>query len=394
MIDDTGRRIGEGQPRSQRPDACMPEAVEIEERQGETVLALAGRVAVDRIEALDRSLKAWRGGGSVVVDLSNVDVLDTAGAWLVVTLVQRLEGEGATVRVEGASETQRQLLDRVTASLPAEHAPEERARGLLPWLERIGRGTATIGGLVLELLSFLGETIARLVGVLIRPWRLRGTSLVAQMHEAGFNAVPIVVLMTFLIGIVLGYQGAAQLRQFGAEVFVVDLIAISILRELGVLLTAIVVAGRSASAFTSSIGSMKMQEEIDAMRTLGLDPVEVLVVPRVLALLIMLPVLAFLGNMSGLLGGMIMSWIELGISPALFVVRLLDGTDVNHFLVGMVKAPVFAIIIAVVGAYQGMKVEMDAASLGRRTSVSVVLAIFLVIVFNALFSIFFAIIGI
>jgi phospholipid/cholesterol/gamma-HCH transport system permease protein len=376
-------------------EAAMTDAsVSIDTSGDETVLALAGRVAIDRIEAIDRAVRARTGGGRVVVDLSSVETLDTAGAWLVVTLVQRLEAEGAQVRLEGASEVQRQLIARVEASLPEQHAPEPRPRGLGPWLERIGRGTAATGALGLELLSFLGETVARLVGVLVRPWRLRGTSLVAQMQEAGFNAVPIVALMTFLIGIVIGYQGASQLRQFGAEVFVVDLIAISILRELGVLLTAIVVAGRSASAFTSSIGSMKMQEEIDAMRTLGLDPVEVLVVPRLLALLIMLPVLTFLGNMAGLLGGMLMAWIELGISPGLFVVRMLDGTDVSHFLVGMVKAPVFAVIIAVVGAFEGMKVEMDAASLGRRTSISVVLAIFLVIVFNALFSVFFAIVGI
>jgi phospholipid/cholesterol/gamma-HCH transport system permease protein len=214
------------------------------------------------------------------------------------------------------------------------------------------------------------------------------------MQEAGFNAVPIVGLMCFLIGVVLGYQGAAQLSQFGAEVFVVDLISISILRELGVLLTAIIVAGRSASAFTSAIGSMKMREEIDAMRTLGLDPVEVLVVPRLIAMLIMLPVLTFIGNILGLVGGGVMAWVELGLSPAVFVTRLLDVTELRHFLVGMSKAPFFAVIIAVVGCFEGMKVEMDAASLGRRTSISVVLAIFLVIVVNALFSIFFVVVDI
>ncbi len=365
--------------------------VSIDTSGEETLLAFAGRLVIDRIEAIDRALGEQPGGGNIVIDLSRVETLDTAGAWLVITLAKRLEADGAEVRVDGASDIQRQLLDRIEASLPEEHVPEPRPGGLVPWLERIGRATAATAALVLELLSFFGETIARLLGVLVRPWRLRGTSLVAQMHEAGFNAVPIVALMTFLIGIVIGYQGAAQLRQFGAEVFVVDLIAISVLRELGVLLTAIMVAGRSASAFTSSIGSMKMQEEIDAMRTLGLDPIEVLVVPRVLALLIMLPVLAFIGKITGLLGGMIMSWIELGISPSLFLVRMLEGTDISHFFVGMVKAPVFAVVIAVVGAFQGMKVEMDAASLGRRTSISVVLAIFLVIVFNALFSVFFAI---
>jgi phospholipid/cholesterol/gamma-HCH transport system permease protein len=200
--------------------------------------------------------------------------------------------------------------------------------------------------------------------------------------------------MCFLIGVVLGYQGAAQLSQFGAEVFVVDLISISILRELGVLLTAIIVAGRSASAFTSSIGSMKIGEEIDAMRTLGLDPIEVLVVPRLIAMLLMLPALAFIGNLLGILGGGLMAWVSLGISPPVFVGRLLEVTEARQFLVGMVKAPFFAVIIAVVGCFEGMKVEKDAASLGRRTSISVVLAIFLVIVVNALFSVFFAVAGV
>jgi phospholipid/cholesterol/gamma-HCH transport system permease protein len=370
------------------------QAVSIEESEGTTRLALAGRIVIDRLAAIESRLRALRGEGSVVIDLSRVEALDTAGAWLIVTLCQRLDAEGARVTLKGVSDTQRHLIDTVAASLPGEEPEPQAERGLLVWLERIGRGTASIAFLALELLAFLGETMARLVGAILRPWRLRGTSLVAQMHEAGFNALPIVALMTFLIGIVIGYQGAAQLRQFGAEVFVVDLIAISVLRELGVLLTAIIVAGRSSSAFTSAIGSMKMQEEIDAMRTLGLDPVEVLVVPRVLALLVMLPALAFFGNMFGLLGGMIMAWIELGISPFLFVMRMLEGTDVSHFLVGMVKAPFFAVIIAVVGSYQGMKVEMDAASLGRRTSISVVLAIFLVIVINAIFSVFFAILNV
>lgn len=369
-------------------------AVNIEKSGDRTLVALAGRVVIHRIESLEQVLKPIRGGGTITIDLSEVEALDTAGAWLIVTVRDRLAAEGADVQLKGATEPQRQLIETVANSLPEERAETKAPHGLMVWLESVGRHVAANGTLALELLSFLGETMARLGGTILRPWRLRLTSLVAQMQETGWNAVPIVVLLTFLIGVVLGYQGASQLQQFGAEVFVVDLVAISVLRELGVLLTAIIVAGRSGSAFTSAIGSMKMQEEIDAMRTLGLDPIEVLVVPRLLALLLMLPALAFLGNMAGLLGGMLMSWIELNISPTQFFARLLDGTDVSHFLVGMVKAPFFAVIIAVVGAFQGMKVEMDAASLGRRTSISVVLAIFLVIVVDAIFSVFFAILGI
>jgi len=200
--------------------------------------------------------------------------------------------------------------------------------------------------------------------------------------------------MGFLIGIVLAFQGATQLKQFGAEVFVVDLIAISIMRELGILLTAIIVAGRSASAFTAAIGSMKMREEIDAMRVLGLDPVELLVLPRVLALVITLPILGFVANMAGLVGGGLMAWIDLGISPGMFRTQLLNNTGVSHLLIGLSKAPVFAMIIGVVGCHQGMQVRSNTESLGSRTSRSVVVAIFLVIVVDALFSIFFALWGV
>ena len=199
--------------------------------------------------------------------------------------------------------------------------------------------------------------------------------------------------MGFLIGVVIAYQGADQLRQFGAEVFVVDLIAISVMRELGVLLTAIIVAGRSASSFTAAIGSMKMREEVDAIRTLGLDPVEVLVLPRVLGLLLMLPVLTFIADLAGLLGGAVMSWATLGISPGVFRTRLFD-TDVSHFLVGMSKAPFFAVIIGVIGCFQGLQVEGNTESLGRLTSRAVVQAIFTVIVADAAFSIIYAAVGI
>ena len=189
-------------------------------------------------------------------------------------------------------------------------------------LAQLGAATAGGVGTFVELLGFFGAIIARMAGLALRPWRLRWTSLVFHMQEVGLNAVPIVALMAFLIGVVLAFQGAAQLRQFGAEVFVVDLIAISVLRELGILLTAIIVAGRSASAFTAAIGSMKMREEIDAMRTLGLDPVTVLVVPRVLALVITLPILGFIADVAGLVGGALMAWLELGVSPGMFQARL------------------------------------------------------------------------
>ena len=328
------------------------------------------------------------------MEVSRVEAMDTAGAWLIVTTIRRLEAAGASVELKGASPAHQMLLDTVSRNLPQETDAAPDKLGLLDRLERLGHATAEGLGTFVDMLSFFGLVVARLGTTAIRPWRLRLISLVHHMQEAGLNAVPIVSLMAFLIGVVLAFQGAAQLRQFGAEVFVVDLIAISVLRELGILLTAIIVAGRSASAFTAAIGSMKMREEIDAMRTIGLDPIEVLVLPRVLALLLMLPLLGLVADVMGLLGGALMSWAELGISPGMFRTRLLDSTDVSHFLIGIIKAPFFAIIIGVIGCYQGMQVESNAESLGRLTSKSVVMAIFMVIVADAVFSIFFAALGV
>ena len=319
----------------------------------------------------------------VSIDLSGTTKLDTAGAWLVATTARQ---NGLTVT--GATPAQTALIDIVTRALP-EVSPKKPRHIPFQELEKLGRLTvAGFGGLV-SIIGFFGQVIARLFTTILHPSRLRLTSLVFHMQQAGLNAVPIVALMAFLIGIVLAYQGADQLRQFGAQVFVVDLISISILRELGLLLTAIIVAGRSASAFTAAIGSMKMNQEVDAMRTLGLDPIEVLVLPRVLALLFTLPILGFLADIAGLLGGALMAWYELGVSPGTFKTRLL-ATDVSHFLVGISKAPFFAVIIAVIGCYQGLQVESNADSLGRLTSRSVVQAIFMVIVADATFSIFFA----
>lgn len=245
-----------------------------------------------------------------------------------------------------------------------------------------------------DFLTFIGLVISRLVRTVFQPKRLRVTALFAQMQQTGYNAVPIIALMGFLIGIVLAFQGAVQLRQFGAEVFVVDLIAVSVLRELGILLTAIIVAGRSGSAYTAAIGSMKVHEEIDAMKTLGLDPIEVLVLPRLIALVLMLPVLGLVANICALFGGAMMSWLELGVSPNMYVTRLRENTDVWHLGVGMIKAPFFAFTIAVVACWQGFQVVGSADSVGEKTRSSVVQGIFLVIVLDALFSVFSSEIGI
>jgi phospholipid/cholesterol/gamma-HCH transport system permease protein len=275
---------------------------------------------------------------------------------------------------------------------PPEAAPTRRS--LTDLLEAVGRSVVSVWTFLLELHAMLGLFLARLFWLMRHPREFRMTALVHHCDEVGWRAVPIVSLMSFLIGVVLAFQGAVQLRQFGAEIFVVDLISISILRELGILLTAIIVAGRTASAFTAAIGSMKMREEIDAMRTLAIDPATVLFVPRILALLITLPILGMIANLMGLIGGAMMAWIELGISPGMFMARLFEDSTTDHVLVGFSKAPVFAMIIGVIGCHAGMQVGGNAESLGAQTSSAVVRAIFMVIVADAMFSVFFAILGI
>lgn len=363
-------------------------------RADAVTLHLDDRFVIARIDQLRAQFEPARAAGSVILDLSGIEAMDTAGAWLVLEAQTAIEARGGQCEIVGAAPLHQELIEVVRSNIPAAEETAARSPGLRGWLERVGAETwATILGLT-EMMSFLGLVMARIGRLFIHPGRLRFTSLVHHMQEIGVNAIPIVALMAFLIGVVMAFQGAVQLRQFGAEVFVVDLIAISVLRELGILLTAIIVAGRSGAAFTAAIGSMKMREEIDAMQTLGLDPVEVLVLPRVLGLILVLPLLGFVADVAGLLGGALMSWVELGVSPGMFRTRLHESVDVWHYAVGMIKAPFFALIIGIVGSYQGMKVGGDAESLGRLTSKSVVMSIFLVIVADAMFSIFFAIVGV
>ncbi|MEM9638539.1 MAG: MlaE family lipid ABC transporter permease subunit [Pseudomonadota bacterium] len=357
-------------------------------------LRLSGRLVTSSLGAVEAAFARTSVEGPVLqIDLSGLEALDTGGAWLIADLKARLEQQGVAVAFNETATPRTDLIAAVAAARPAEKGVEDLPRGLVPWIAGIGAKTVGVGQSIVSLLSFVGQTLSALANAAVRPRRWRTASLVSQMEETGLNAVPIVVLMSFLIGVVLSFQGASQLRQFGAEVFVVDLIAISILRELGILLTAIIVAGRSGSAFTASIGSMKVREELDAMRTLGLDPIEVLVLPRVIALVIVLPILGFIANISGLLGGALMSWAELNVSPGMFITRLQENTDVWHLAIGMIKAPVFAAIIAIVACWQAMQVRGSADSVGRHTTISVVQSIFLVIAADAMFSVFFAEIG-
>ena len=369
--------------------------VTIDRTAGGARVALSGNLRLADVAAgVPERMAEVHGPGEIVVDGSGIEAFDTAGAWAIATLRARLKAEGAEVRVEGLGPEQASLLETVEKALPKEEAPPPARSGLVLWLEGVGRSVTDAWATLIEMMSLLGAVLARIAGNLIRPGQMRFTSLVYHMQQAGLNALPIASLMAFLIGVVLAFMGAVQLRQFGAEIFVVDLIAIAVLRELGILLTAIIVAGRSASAFTASIGSMKMREEIDAMRTLGLDPIQILVVPRVLALVITLPLLGVMANFAGLVGGATMAWIELGVSPSMFVVRLFDQIGVWHYLVGLIKAPFFALVIGLIGCHHGLQVGGNAESLGKLTSASVVLAIFMVIVIDAIFAIFFAVVNV
>lgn len=361
------------------------------------VLHLAGDWTIDHVGALDGRLRGLPVPSAVrraALDLGEVEALDTAGAWLVHRTRRELEARGIEVELHGAAGAQRTLIEAV-ASLPSEGEPEpKRASPLIDLVARTGEATIELARESVRLVGFFGMLAMKTARVLVQPRRLRLISLAYHIEATGVSAVPIVGLLSFLIGVVLAYQGADQLRQFGAEIFVVDLLGISVLRELGVLMTAIIVAGRSGSAFTAQIGTMKVNQEVDAMQTLGLDPVDVLVLPRAFALMITLPLLVFFADLVALFGGATMSNFVLDISYGQFMRQFQSAVDVGHFWVGMVKAPVFAFTIAMVGCYEGLKVSGSAESVGRLTTASVVRSIFLVIVLDAVFSVLFAVLGI
>ncbi|MDO5605638.1 MAG: ABC transporter permease [Paracoccus sp. (in: a-proteobacteria)] len=368
---------GREQARQPGPDGSQDTA------DGPPAAVLRGDLTLHQISTLPPEI-----GQAARLDLAGLERLDTAGAWY-------LAGRSAQgVELTGLSDAHRHLIELVTKAIPVPDTPLPATPLWRRFLGTMGAQVSDAAGYLIALTGMLGRFLAALGRSLRRPSEFRLTSLVFHCQETGVKAIPIVALMSLLIAVVIAFQGATLLTQFGAEIYVVDLIAISILRELGVLLTAIIVAGRTASALTASIGSMKMREEIDAMRTLGMDPDNVLIVPRILALIITLPLLTLIADIAGLAGGAVMAWITLGISPTLFQARMIADTGVWHVAVGLIKAPVFAVIIGCVGCHAGLNVERNAESLGRMTSDAVVRAIFAVIMVDALFSVFFAQVGI
>ncbi len=324
------------------------------------------------------------------LDVAGIGRLDTAGAWLVHRLKASLEYHGRRVEIAGADDEMAFLLKEVEAHIPAPPGKRKRQGALSRFVAGIGETTVEVGRDAVALTSILGAFIMAVGGCLVRLSRLRGVSILANFDRTCRGAVPIVVLMSFIVGLIIAQQGGLYLRQFGADLFVVDLVGVLVLRELGVLLTAIMVAGRSGSAFTAEIGSMRMREEVDALNVIGLDPVDVLVVPRLIALILALPVLTFLANLSALAGGGLITWFYLGIPPETFIQRLHEAVTIEEFIVGMVKAPVMALIIGLIGCIEGLKVKGSAESLGRHTTSSVVKSIFMVIIVDGLFAIYFA----
>ncbi|MBO6755902.1 MAG: ABC transporter permease [Roseibium sp.] len=328
------------------------------------------------------------------IDTSAIGVIDTSGAWLVHRLRGTLEFGGRRVELSGLNDVRRQLFDQIERHHPPRWKPDRLRFSIVGFLDATGRQVVNVGKDGVAMLHILGSLGIVVATVLLQPKRLRGIAVAVQFDRSCIGAVPIVALMSFLIGAIISQQGGFYLRQFGADIFVVDLAGILVLREIGVILTAIMVAGRSGSAFTAELGAMRMQEEVDALHVIGLSVTEVLVLPRILALMIALPILTFIADIAALFGAGLTVWAYLDIPPAAFLTQLQAAVTLDTLMVGIVKAPFMALIIGLIACVEGLKVGGSAESLGRHTTMSVVKAIFLVIVVDGLFAIFFASIGV
>jgi len=350
--------------------------------EGDWRLPAVGRVE----EKLDRL--PISANSELLIDTRSVEALDLAGARLLQRVVERAEQAGLSVSYE--LEDRHQRLLELVATVPTLDGAALEYENLL---SRIGRHSRDHWIELKGFLAFVGETWMELVPRLIRPWRFRGRRLVSELEQAGVNAVPIVSLLSFLVGIVIAYQLSSGLEGYGATLFLPELLSTTILRELGPLIVAIVVAGRTASAYAAQLGTMKINEEIDALRTLGISPFDMLVLPKFLALLLALPLLTVLASLTGILGGVVVNWASHDLSLMDFMRRLPEGMGHRHLWLGLAKAPVFAAVIAIIGCRQGMRVTRGAEGVGHATTTAVVQAIFSVIVINAIFSIFYNVMG-
>jgi len=370
----------------------MAAHLQFEDHEGCRAISVAGRWTVDHVATLERAIATAAAGSpaTATIDTRSLGSIDLTGAWLLRSLDRRLAAAGCSVTWPAGRPGQIEFIDEAVASAPAEPLDDGTARSLvtLP-LRTIGHLAVSARQGIIDHLSLFGELVVVVARAVVAPRRLRFRSIVRHVYETGVTAVPIVALIAFLISVIVAYIGAQQLRKFGGEIFVVDLVTVSVLRELGVLLTAIIVAGRSGSAFAAELGVMKLNDEIDALRAIGMDPVEVLVLPRVLGLVIALPLLTVVADALGLAGGALLSWSLVDIPIAQYVERVNESIANTTFWVGIVKAPVFAAVIALVGTLRGMQVRGSSRELGRLTTVAVVQSIFLVILFDAAFAVLF-----
>lgn len=361
----------------------------VEEMMEDGVLALrfSGDLSMATVEDLPERLSSYEGDAQKI-DLSDVGYVDTVGAWLIYRTARDIR-----VEIVGADPAVDQLIRTVGGVDPPTDVRPDPPNPILRILNDVGESTTIAITTFAGLVGFFGAVVGAAISLMLHPGRIRWNAVIQRFDVVGVRALGIVGLMSFLIGLVIAQQGAVQLRQFGAEVFTVNLVGRLTLRELGVLMTAIMVAGRSGSAFAAQIGTMKLTEEIDAMRTIGVSPIEALVLPRVLAAVIMLPLLGFYASIVAIIGGGVLSWVALDIPPATFFTRIREVVPITDVYVGLVKAPVFGAIIAISGCYQGMQVKGNAEQVGFRTTAAVVQAIFMVIVLDAFFAVFFTWIG-
>jgi phospholipid/cholesterol/gamma-HCH transport system permease protein len=358
-----------------------------------------GRWTIAESARLDHELRKLDvgSGQAMVMDASGIERLDSTGAWLLLRTRRALEATGRKVSALKVPERYATLLANLDRDEKASGArkPAPRMGALRYRLYRIGKAAVETGQQGWGMLGYLGRVTVETGEMIAAPRKnLRFAAMVHQVEETGISALPIVGLLAFLIGVVLAYQGADQLKRFGAEIFTINLLGVGVLREIGGLITAIIVAGRSGSAFTAHLGSMRVNEEIDAMQTMGLNTVDTLVLPRIIGLVIALPLLTFYANIMALIGGAMMCYFDLGITIPVFLRQLNEAVSVNTLMVGLIKAPVFAFVIALVGCYEGFQVERNAASVGLLTTRSVVESVFLVIVLDAAFSVMFSVLGI
>ena len=343
---------------------------------------------------VDGAVRTHGAERTIVVDVAQIDRLDTYGAWLLERTLRTWSSQGCQASMVGLAENYGGLFEKIRAGTQTLTPPPPKANFIFATLESVGRTMSAVAADILLLTQMAGALIVAFLRVLVRPRTFRLTSMVNHLERVGWNAVPIVLLITLLIGAILAQQGIFHFRTFGADIYVVDMVGVLVLREVGVLIVCIMVAGRSGSAYTAELGSMKMREEIDALQTMGFDPVEVLILPRIIALIITVPILTFLGSMAALYGGGMVAWLYGGIDPQVFLDRLRESVSVQTFAVGLIKAPFMAIVIGLVACVEGLQVKGSAESLGAKTTDSVVKSIFLVIVMDGAFAIFFAAVGI